>query len=254
MEQELLFVSMLEKVKKIAREQQNCIRREQIREVFAALALEEAQLEQVYDYLQKRGIGVDEPADMEESLTEAEKDYLQEYLETLAQMERVGAGELEAISLSAMAGDVDAQKKLAEQYLPHVADLAKLYAGQGVLLEDLIGEGNVALSVGVQMLGCLEQSSEVQGMLGKMIMDAMEAYISENAQAEQKNRRVEDKVNRVADAAGSLAQDLGRKVTPEELAQETKMPVSAIRDAMRLSGYKIEDLVYSDPESGEQQG
>lgn len=254
MEQEILFVSTLEKVKKTAREQRNCIRREQIREAFAALALEEAQLEQIYDYLRKRGIGVDEPADTEESLTEEEKDYLQEYLETLAQMKRVSDGELEAISLSAMAGDGDAQRKLAEQYLPHVADLAKLYAGQGVLLEDLIGEGNVALSVGVQMLGCLERACEVQGMLGKMIMDAMEAYISENAEAGRKNRRVEDKVNRVADAARSLAQDLGRKVTPEELAQETKLSVSAIRDAMRLSGYKIEDLVNTDPESGEQQG
>ncbi|MBD5460934.1 MAG: hypothetical protein HDR26_08360 [Lachnospiraceae bacterium] len=253
MDQERLFVRTLEKVKKMAREQENCIRSEQVREAFSPLSLDEMQLLQIYDYLRKHGIGVDEPADGEESLTEEEKDYLQEYLETLEQLERVSEGELEAISLSAMAGDADAQKKLAEQYLPHVADLAKLYAGQGVFLEDLIGEGNVALTVGVQMLGCLERASEVQGMLGKMIMDAMEDYISENAEAGRKNRRVEERVNRVADAARSLAQDLGRKVTPEELAQETKLQVQTIRDAMRLSGYKIEDLENADQGNGEQQ-
>lgn len=253
MEQELLFVSTLEQVKRTAREQGNCIRKEQVREAFAALSLDEEQLSQIYDYLGKHGIGVDEPGDPGESLTEEEKDYLQEYLETLGRMERVSPGELEAISLSAMAGDMDAQRKLAEQYLPQVADLARLYAGQGVFLEDLIGEGNVALSTGVQMLGCLERVSEVQGMLGRMIMDAMEEYISENTEAGRKMRRVEDKVNRVADAAAELARDLGRKVTPEELAQETKMSVSVIRDAMRLSGYKIEDLENTDSESGEQQ-
>lgn len=253
MDRERLFVGTLEKVKKTARKQGNCIRGEQIKEAFAPLSLDEAQLLQIYDYLRKHGIGVDEPSDGEDCLTEEEKDYLQEYLEQLEQLERVGEGELEAISLSAMAGDADAQKKLAEQYLPHVADLAKLYAGQGVFLEDLIGEGNVALSVGVQMLGCLERASEVPGMLGKMIMDAMEDYISENAEAGRKNRRVEKRVNQVADAARSLAQDLGRKVTPEELAQETKLQIQVIRDAMRLSGYKIEDLENTDQGNGEQQ-
>jgi DNA-directed RNA polymerase specialized sigma subunit len=46
----------------------------------------------------------------------------------------------------------------------------------------------------------------------------------------------------VAEAAAELAKDLGRKVTPQELAEETKMSLKAIQDAMRLSEYKIEDL------------
>ena len=60
------------------------------------------------------------------------------------------------------------------------------------------------------------------------------------------DKRIEAKVNKVAEAASELAKDLGRKVTAEELAEETKMSLKAIQDAMRLSGYKIEDL-----ESGE---
>ena len=35
---------------------------------------------------------------------------------------------------------------LIEIHLADVAEIAKLYAGQGVLLEDLVGEGNLALS------------------------------------------------------------------------------------------------------------
>ena len=51
-----------------------------------------------------------------------------------------------------MAGETDAQQRLIEIHLADVAEIAKLYAGQGVLLEDLVGEGNLALSFGVTML------------------------------------------------------------------------------------------------------
>ena len=102
-------------------------------------------------------------------------------------------------------------------------EIAKLYAGQGVLLEDLVGEGNLALSFGVTMLGSLEKPEEVEGMLGKMIMDAMEEYIAEHAENSKIDKRVEDKVNKVADKARELAEELQRKVTIEELMEETGM-------------------------------
>jgi len=127
-------------------------------------------------------------------------------------------------------------------YLPEAAQLAKLYAGQGVLLEDLIGEANVALTVGVEMLGALEKAEEVPGMLGKMMMDAMENSIGEVADSEEAGKAVAEKVNRVADAAKELSEDLRRKVTVEELAEETQISQEDIREAVRLSGRKIEEI------------
>lgn len=242
MERELLFVETLEKVRKTAKDQGNCISEEQVKEAFAAMELNDEQFEQIYDYLKKHKVSFGEPVDVEEYLTDEEKDYLGEYLNELEALEKVTSGEKEAITLSAMAGDSDAQAKLIEVYLPYVVDVAKLYSGQGVLLEDLIGEGNVALTMGVTMLGCLDNAAEAQGMIGKILMDAMEEYISMNAEDEKVDKRIEAKVNKVAEAAAELAKDLGRKVTPQELAEETKMSLKAIEDAMRLSGYKIEDL------------
>lgn len=247
MNQEVLFAKTLEEVKKTAKEQGGCISEEQVKEAFAPLGLDEAQLALVYDFLEKHKIGIGEPVNADDYLSDLDKSYLEEYFNELQSMERVTPGEAEAITLSAMAGDTDAQKKLIEIYLPQAVDLAKLYSGQGVPLEDLVAEGNVALVIGVTMLGCLENAAEAQGMLGKMMMDAMEEFIEENAKESQKDKRIEDKVNKVADAARSLAEDLGRKVTPAELAAETGMNVKAIEEAMRISGFKIEDL-----ESGEQ--
>ena len=167
---------------------------------------------------------------------------LEEYKKELALLEKVSEGEKEAITLSAMAGEAQAQKKLINIYLPQVVEIAKLYSGQGVFLEDLIGEGNVALTIGVTMLGCLEHAKEAEGMLGKMIMDAMEDYINENMAEEDKDKKVLSKVKKVSRKAKELSEELRRKVTVEELSAETGMSENAIREAMQLSGYTIEEI------------
>lgn len=241
-DQEILFAKTLEQVRQKAKEQGNCVSKEQVEEAFGPLALDREQMDMVYAYLHQKKIGIGEPVDPEEYLAQEEKDYLETYLEELRGLPAVTEGEREAITLSAMAGDAAARSRLTELYLPEVAEIAKLYAGQGVYLEDLIGEGNVAVAMGVTMLGALEHPSEVQGMLGRMIMDAMEAHIAENAEEARKDRKILDKVNRVAKAADELYEELHRKVTVEEVMQESGMSRRTIEDALRMSGGGIEAL------------
>lgn len=242
---EVVFAEALEQIRAMAREQGNCVSEEQVRERLAELELEEAQIQLVFDYLVKHKVGIGEPLDPDEYLSEEERDYLQDYLDELAALPTFSQGEIEAISMAAMAGEVQAQQKLIQAYLKDVTEIAKLYTGQGVFLEDLIGEGNVALSMGVGMLGSLEKPSEVQGMLAKMMMDAMEELIQESAHAEKTDRKVADKVNKIADKARELAEELHRKVTPEELAEESGLSLSGILEACRMSGFKIEDIDYA---------
>ena len=214
MNKEVLFAQTLEQVRKTAKEQGNCISEEQVKEAFAELDLSNEQLQMVFDYLLKHKIGIGQPMDPDEFLTEEE----QEYLDEVAALPTYSDGEKLAFSIAAMAGETDAQQRLIEIHLADVAEIAKLYAGQGVLLEDLVGEGNLALSFGVTMLGSLEKPDEVEGMLGKMIMDAMEEYIAEHAENSKIDKRV------------------------EELMEETGMSRKMIEDAIRMSGFKIEDI------------
>ena len=247
---ELLFAKTLEEVRKKEKEQGNCISKEQVEDLFGPLVLSAEQLDMVYTYLHQRKIGIGEPMDPEEYLAEEEKDYLDHYLEELKALPEMTDGEREAVTLSAMAGDADAKNMLTQLYLPEVVEIAKLYAGQGVYLEDLIGEGNLAVSVGVTMLGALEHASEAQGMLGKMIMDAMEECIMQNAEEVKKDKKILDKVNKVARAADELYEELRRKVSVEEVMQETGLSRRTIEDAVRMSGNKIESLA-SHPVSGQ---
>ena len=242
MNKEILFAQTLEQVRKTAKEQGNCISEEQVKDAFAELDLSGEQLQMVFDYLLKHKIGIGQPMDPDEFLTDEEKDYLQEYLDEVAELPTYTDGEKLAFAMSAMAGEADAQQRLIEIHLADVAEIAKLYAGQGVLLEDLVGEGNLALSFGVTMLGSLEKPQEVEGMLGKMIMDAMEDYINENMAEEDKDKKVLSKVKKVSRKAKELSEELRRKVTVEELSAETGMSENAIREAMQLSGYTIEEI------------
>jgi len=246
MNKELKFAQTLEQVRSLAKEQGNCVSEEQVKEAFAELDLSAEQLQMVFDYLLKHKVGIGMPVNLDDFLTDEERNYLQDYLDEIAALPTYTEGQIEAYTIAAMAGEIDAQQRIVEIYLKDVIDIAKLYAGQGVFLEDLIGEGNVALAIGAGMLGSLESPSEAAGMLAKMMMDAMEDYIQENADNEKQDNKMADKVNKVADKARELAEDLHRKVTVDELAAETGMSKKSIMDALRMSGYKIEDIEYAE--------
>ena len=66
MNREIEFGKTLELVRGIAKEQGNCISKEQVEESFAALELDDDKLELVFDYLKKHGIGIGEPLNPEE--------------------------------------------------------------------------------------------------------------------------------------------------------------------------------------------
>lgn len=240
MNKELEFAKKLEVVRKLAKAQGNMLSKEQVEEAFGEIDITGAQLEPVFAYLKTKNIGIGEPMNIEEILTPEDKDYLTEYVESLKELPTFSDGEKRAYAMSAMAGEADGKLNMINLFLPQVVDIAKLYSGQGVLLEDLIGEGNVALATGVEMLGCLEDPEEVDGMLGKMIMDAMEDYIAENTEAKKADMQVVDKVNNISDQAKELAESMQRKITVEELAAETGINEEEIREAIKFSGNKIE--------------
>ena len=236
------FAETLKYVTRLARENKNVISKEQVDDAFSELDLDEKQLAMVYEYLNQHNIGIDEAVDLSDNLTEEENNYLQDYLESLEGLTQLSDGEKEAVSMAAIAGDKEAQSRLIENYLPLVVDVARTYADQGVFLEDLIGEGNVALTKGVTMLEAVEKPSEVESFLYKLMLDAMEAIIEENLAEDTGMQKVLELVNEVNDKAKELSEDLRRKVTVEELMEETGWDEEKIRDAIKFSGNNIEDI------------
>lgn len=238
--EQLAFAKKLEQLKETARLQENMLTKEQVQEAFEDMKLDEQQFALIYEYMEKNHIGIDKPGEQDDNLTGEDISYLEMYLEELRDLPTVTDGEKRAVMMSAMAQDMSACNKLVEIFLPEVVEIAKLYAGQGALVEDLIGEGNVALAQAVTMLECVESIDEVEGFIGKMIMDAMQDFIGEDLENRQADESVLEKVNAVYEKSKEMAEEILRKVTVAEVAKELEISEDEVREAIRLSANNMD--------------
>ena len=240
------FAEILEDIKFSARSKGGYIEENEIKEAFTELQLSEDQLKMVYDYLEANKIGIGKKLEItEDDLPEEDRDILKAYEEELKELTPLSDGEKRAATMAAMNGEEEGKSKLLTEYLPRVIEIAKLYSGQGVFLEDLIGEGNLALLEGINMLGALEEVDEAEGMLIKLVMNGMEELITETLNDSKTDEKVLNKVNEVSKKASELRMELGRKVTVSELSEESGLSENKILEAIRLSGNKIEDIEYT---------
>ena len=223
---ETWFLEALQDLLKKAQKHQNTLTSEEIDEAFAGMNLSEEQVQTIRDYLTTNSIGIDAPPDADMVMTDVDHNYLEDYERMVSSMDQPDPDEMDAIKINAMAGQKDAQEKLAVYMLPKVVDIAKLYLNQGVFLEDLIGTGNEALMRGVKLLGPLDKPEENVEQKGA------ESEAAENA-------------NKVMEKADELADALGRKVTPLELAAEGEVSLDDIMEAIRNTGNKIDSIDYN---------
>lgn len=238
--QEILFAKKLQELRELASSQNMTVSKDQIVDIFEDLELSEESFNLICDYLKKKKIGIGDAVDLDEYLNEDEKNFLNDYLEEIKDLPSYNDGEKEVYFMRAISGEKEGKEKTVEIMLPVVVDLAKLYTDQGVMLEDLIGEGNVALSAAVEMLGALDDPKEVVSTLSKMIMDAMEALVAEEADDDSQNSEILQKVNDITEAAREVAESLQRKITVKELAEEGNFSEEEILDAIRISANHIQ--------------
>lgn len=241
---ENIFLGRLQELTQRARKNGGTVSEEELSGAFDGLNLTPQQMQQVRSYLASQKIGIGGNLPYEDVITQDEHNYLEDYEKMIAQIEKPSPGVMEATKLSAMAGEADAQRQVVGWMLDKVVDIAKLYAGQGVFMEDLIGAGNEELTRSVRLMAPLEGPQEVDSFLASRVMDAMEDLIQEAVENGKQDKAVEDLCNLVNDKANELMGELGRKVTPLELAAEGDVTVDQIMDAIRWSGNKIEAIDY----------
>lgn len=235
-----IFMEELEQLRETARLQGNMLTSVQINQEFSKWQLNEMQLAMIQDYFRKNHIGIDEPLDAADSLSGEDANFLEMYFDELKELPDATDGEKRAVMMSSLAGDGNAQARLVELYLPQVVEISKLYAGQGALVEDLIGEGNVALAMAVTMLDCVDGIDEIEGFLVKMVMDAMEEFIGDASENRELGENVLNKVNEVNDKAKELYDNLLRKVYVKEVADELGLTGEEVREVIELSANCID--------------
>jgi len=235
MNKEEVFKKTIVELVDLGRRQGNCIGKEQINEILEPLEFDLDQKYLIEGYLKEQKIGIDNELSPEDFMTKEDMDYLSVYLDSLTDILEIRGGKKQAIIISAMAGDENACRKIIEMNLLNVVEIAKLYVGEGALIEDLIGEGNIALTIGSKMLGCLENSTEADGFLGKMIMDGIESYLESLESNASEMKIVINKLNEILLLCKQEIDNNGRKITVEELIENSNFSKEEILDSISLS-------------------
>ena len=228
----------------MAKAQENQITIDEVRAYFADAALTEEQLELVFDYLLaqkvvvKGYIKMTEAAEEKVSYTEEEEAYLKEYLNDLEAFKEEKAGEKESLFAKLIGGDASAKNRLTELYLKEVVEIAKEMYHPEIFLGDIIQEGNVGLILGLDMLVDVATAHET---IVNQVKQCIQMLIEEHTEVKSRDNKMVEKVTMLDESIKALTEELGRKVTIDELAVYMGMTEEEIDDILRLMGEESED-------------
>ena len=237
------FLEKLSGLLALAKGQESRITIEEVKAYFSEDALTEEQMELVFDYLLAQKISVigyvkmdigEEEKEVE--YTEEEKAYLKEYEMDLQAISQATPEELEELYRQAMDGEEVAKNRLVEVYLKEVVEIAKQMYEPEVFLGDLIQEGNLGLVLGVEMLTSVQTVAQARDIITRQIRQSIQMLLEEQNELNSRDKKMVEKVQALDEAITALTEELGRKVTIDELAIYMGMEIEEIEDILKLTG------------------
>lgn len=141
--------------------------------------------------------------------------------------------EIKALQLDVDRGS-DAKKRLAEANLRLVVSIAKRYVGRGMLFLDLIQEGNLGLIKAVEKFD-YRKGYKFSTYATWWIRQAITRAIADQARTIRIPVHMVETINKLIRVSRQLLQELRREPTPEEIAEEMKMPVERVREILKIS-------------------
>ena len=249
-----------EKIKTLlamAKKKKNVLEYQEISDHFADLHLEEEQMDEILDALEKSGIDVlritdDDGIPDEELLLSDEdevdmenldlsipdgisiEDPVRMYLKEIGKVPLLSAEEEIELAKRMENGDQEAKKRLAEANLRLVVSIAKRYVGRGMLFLDLIQEGNLGLIKAVEKFD-YRKGYKFSTYATWWIRQAITRAIADQARTIRIPVHMVETINKLIRVSRQLLQELGREPTPEEISEEMGMPVDRVREILKIS-------------------
>ena len=239
----LAFRSRLEQLLMLAKDKKGVLEQSDISDAFADLELDQVRIEQIYDYLEAQNIDVigslsdiDEEEEIDFTLPEGINidDPVRMYLKEIGKVPLLSAEEEIEFAQRMEEGDEEAKKRLAEANLRLVVSIAKRYVGRGMLFLDLIQEGNLGLIKAVEKFD-YRKGYKFSTYATWWIRQAITRAIADQARTIRIPVHMVETINRLMRVSRQLLQELGRDPIPEEIAKAMEMPVSKVREIMKIS-------------------
>ena len=184
--------------------------------------VEDIKLEDI-DLTNMEGISVDDPVRM--------------YLREIGRIKLLTADEeIDLARKIIQGGNVGAiaKRKLVQANLRLVVSIAKKYVGRGMLFLDLIQEGNLGLIRAAEKFDH-ERGYKFSTYATWWIRQAITRAIADQARTIRIPVHMVETINKLKKVTRKLAQELSRKPTEDELAQEMNISISKLREIIKVA-------------------
>ncbi|KMZ53944.1 RNA polymerase sigma factor region1.1 domain-containing protein [Dorea sp. D27] len=222
----LEFRSKLGSIQELAAGQGNRLTVEEIEKFFEEDGLSREQTELVCDYLLSQKVSVtgykrqpgkiieaeEEPADLDSE----EQDYLAEYMQ----------------DIESMKGGTIEEARMA-YYLPLVADTALQMHQKEVFIGDTIQEGNISL---VTALSRCEAGTDDEDTVMEEVRAGIRAFIESQTETKRQDKKMVNQVAELDETIRHMSEDMGRKVSVDEVAQQLGTTEEQIEAILKLAG------------------
>ena len=191
-------------------------------DIFIAPVDDEEQ-EEAVDVAVPRGISLDDPVRM--------------YLREIGRIKLLTADEeIDLARKIIQGGNIGAvaKRKLVQANLRLVVSIAKKYVGRGMLFLDLIQEGNLGLIRAAEKFDH-ERGYKFSTYATWWIRQAITRAIADQARTIRIPVHMVETINKLKKVTRKLAQELSRKPSEEELAQEMSISITKLREIIKVA-------------------
>lgn len=160
---------------------------------------------------------------------------LEKYLQEIGEMELLTPGQEIDLARQIRKGNQRALEKLTKANLRFVVSVAKQYQNQGLLLGDLINEGNLGLIKAAKRFDETRGFKFISYAVWWIRQSILQALAEQSRVVRLPLNRV-GALNKIGKAYSNLEQEFEREPSPEEIAEQLDMSTFEVTDTMKMSG------------------
>ncbi len=171
-------------------------------------------------------------------ITRKESGAIKAYFSDISKIELLSSEEEISLARRIKDGDQEALNKLVEANLRFVVSVAKQYQNQGIILDDLINEGNIGL------IKAAKKFDETRGFkfisyAVWWIRQSILQCLAENARIVRVPSNQLISLNKINKACLELEQELGRGPTAQELSSYIDEKENKIKNLLKLNNKHV---------------
>ena len=156
------------------------------------------------------------------------------YLKEIGKVPLLTPEEEMELAVRVSAGDEEAKRRMTEANLRLVVSIARRYVGRGMVLLDLIQEGNLGL------IKAVEKFDHTKGYKFSTyatwwIRQAITRSIADQGRTIRIPVHMVETINKTIRVSRQLLQELGHDPSAEEIAREMDMPVEKVQDILKIA-------------------